>query len=231
MKLTKRELKKIILEERANVIKEKREFSRKTSLICEIVIEQGHDARNMGYTLHEANDIMMEGFMDMAMKFLGPGAQFDALKDNIIEYIIDLIGKKVFKVSDETIENGLIYCAIREALVRLDFKNITKYFGPEKCKELSSLIIGAFNECWNEKFIKKIAGDVFGFGTQGMFYEQIEEVLKNALQDSYLEVLEKKLADMLCGIDFSKIFGQLMSSAKNIFGAAKEGAKEGLENA
>jgi len=163
MQLTKNQLRKMILEERALVLQERREFVKKTSLICEIASDQHTQMLKEGYTLEEANMFSFDSLLGLAQKFLGGGAQFKALKENIMEYLIDMIATKFFKVSPETVKDGWLYCAIREAFVNIDYSDLPKYFGEEKCKELSKLIIIALNECGNKKFYEKFVGKAIIF--------------------------------------------------------------------
>lgn len=230
MQLTKNQLRKMILEERALVLQERREFVKKTSLICEIAIEQHDQMLKEGFTLQEANMFSFDSLMGLASKFLGGGAQFKALKENILEYLIDMIATKFFKVDQETVKEGWLFCAIREALVNIDYGDLPKYFGEEKCKELSKLIIVALNECGNKKFYRKFVGEFLGLGTDNMLSKQIEQLFSNAMQGGIIEQLEIKLAGYLCEIDFSGIFSSLMGGLKGGLAKATGGEESEEES-
>ena len=178
---------------------------------------------NRKISLYESRSVAMnvsrrrinEGIFDMASKAFGADAVIDTIKKYLTEMILDFLG------FDRN--NKVMYTLIQNVLEAIDYTEIMKYFGDNKCSELMDVTTEAITETVVElgadKILSYLAGSLIGDDAESIvdnIARGLTTVSKEALNEVVVEIvkgyLQEPLEELICKGDISDILEKASGS-------------------
>lgn len=204
----------------------------------EFLHEEGNRLKSMGHSREVVNEEISKMFGSMLDK--GLDGAIDSIKALILDSLLSAIGLNPKQPGGW----GLLGCAISNTLEELDIATFKKIFGdassgyteaglqgiwPNICDELTDLILRGVTECATQKaqrsklvlgFYSAIVGDVSSAEAQKNFlWNASDETMQNLVNDTELMTkMRNYVAEELCAIDVSEMFGQAGDMLSGITG-------------
>ena len=212
------------------IIAEERELMLEHDRYRRVLVREGTRMRTDGYSQEEIN----EGILAIAQS-LG-GGFLDVFKHDIAQQLLMALGIQ---------PEGILSKIISNIVERTEILKFKEYFSPGGCKKFADVIMDSLLEATVIEPLVDGLVDKLGINPDSRLYASVREAGSNWLlqkDGGFAQELENKIADFVCNLDISNIFGGfkkavskagdagggIMDKVKGFFGGGDKGVTGGL---